>query len=85
MNIHFPGGATNTRIVNLHTQLGTTLGGILVVKHIVDGQVVSTEAILSGCDILCCLAKKMEDLLDCNCECMKCSDDLVSTQKYSYY
>ena len=77
----FPGGATNTRIVNLHTQLGTTLGGILVVKHIVDGQVVSTEAILSGCDILCCLAKKMEDLLDCNCECMKCSDDLVSAQK----
>ena len=23
----------------------------------------------------------MEDLLDCNCECMKCSDDLVSAQK----
>jgi hypothetical protein len=77
---NFPGGSTNTRIVNIHTQLGT-LGGVLVVTHIQDGEVISTAAVISGCDILCCLAKKMEDLLDCNCECMKCSDDLVSAQK----
>ncbi len=81
---NFPGGNTNTRVVNLATQLAnsaTGYGGVMTVVHLEAGTVVSTSAVLVSCDILCCLAKKMEDLLDCNCECMKCSDDLVSAQK----
>ena len=81
---NFPGGATNTRVINLATQLvgsGTGYGGVMTISHLESGAVVSSTAVLVSCDILCCLAKKMEDLLDCNCECMKCSDDLVSAQK----
>jgi hypothetical protein len=81
---NFPGGATNTRVVNLATQLAnsaTGYGGVMTVTHLEGGVEVATSAVLVSCDILCCLAKKMEDLLDCNCECMKCSDDLVSAQK----
>ena len=81
---NFPGGSTNTRVINLATQLAnssTGYGGIMTVTHLEAGVEVATSALLVSCDILCCLAKKMEDLLDCNCECMKCSDDLVSAQK----
>ena len=81
---NFPGGNTNTRVINLVTQLvgsATGYGGVMTISHLESGAVVSSTAVLVSCDILCCLAKKMEDLLDCNCECMKCSDDLVSAQK----
>ena len=38
-------------------------------------------AILSACDIDCCLVLKTNELLDCDCDCEKCSALLAQTQK----
>jgi|2_EtaG_2_1085320.scaffolds.fasta_scaffold43488_2 hypothetical protein len=38
-------------------------------------------AILAACDIDCCLVLKTNELLDCDCDCEKCSALLAQTQK----
>jgi len=80
----FPGGSSNTRVVSI-SSLGISSAnggsGIFTVEHLANSEVSQIGAVMLSCDVLCCLAKKMEDLLDCNCECSKCSEDLVSAQK----
>tara|TARA_R100001015_G_C4609514_1_gene164801 strand:+ start:759 stop:1265 length:507 start_codon:yes stop_codon:yes gene_type:complete len=76
----FSGGTDNTRIVFLQGDVGIDRG-VFTVSHIVDGTTTMQTGFISACDILCCLAKKMEDLLDCNCECTKCAKQLAEAQK----
>tara|TARA_R110000796_G_scaffold184550_2_gene301135 strand:- start:253 stop:759 length:507 start_codon:yes stop_codon:yes gene_type:complete len=38
-------------------------------------------AVLSACDLDCCITKKTNELLDCDCDCEKCSSLLAQTQK----
>ena len=55
--------------------------GIYVVNHVVDGNIFARAAVLLSCDILCCLASKMNELLKCDCDCTKCADQLAEAQK----
>jgi|TARA_R100000734_G_C3317706_1_gene111095 hypothetical protein len=55
--------------------------GVFIVEVKRDGVTVAKNAVLLGCDILCCLASKMEELLDCDCDCNKCSHHFVEAQK----
>jgi len=55
--------------------------GIYVVNHVVDGSIFARAAVLLSCDILCCLASKMNELLKCDCDCTKCADQLAEAQK----
>lgn len=55
--------------------------GIYVVNHVVDGSIFARAAVLLSCDILCCLASKMNELLKCDCDCTKCADQLSEAQK----
>ena len=41
----------------------------------------TTAASIFSCDVLCCLAHKINELLDCDCDCNKCSEHFVETQK----
>tara|TARA_R100000700_G_scaffold41035_1_gene59188 strand:+ start:2430 stop:2930 length:501 start_codon:yes stop_codon:yes gene_type:complete len=78
-NYTFPGGPDNTRIV-LASQVGGG-NGVFIIDHIVDGQVFARKGILFACDVLCCIAHKINELLDCDCDCNKCSPHFVEAQK----
>ena len=76
---NFPGGTDNVRVVTAN-QLGGG-NGIYTVEHSEDGTIVGKSAALLACDVLCCIASKLNELLDCDCDCNKCSPDFVEAQK----
>jgi len=79
----FPGSNTTnpvwTKVVKT-ADIGAE-NGIFHIVHLVDNEVAGHVAVLGICDILCCLAKKIDDLLDCNCDCSKCASQLAEAQK----
>jgi len=62
-------------------QVGGGEHGLFLVEAILDGNVVGKAGALLACDVLCCIASKMEELLDCDCDCNKCSEHFVEAQK----
>ena len=70
---------SNTRVVTV-TEIGGE-NGIYVVNHVVDGTIFARAAVILSCDILCCLASKMNELLKCDCDCTKCAEQLAEAQK----
>jgi len=70
---------SSTRVVTA-AEIGGS-NGIYVVNHVVDGSIFARAAVLLSCDILCCLASKMNELLKCDCDCTKCADQLAEAQK----
>ena len=62
-------------------QVGGEKHGVFLIEVIQDGNVVGKAGVLLACDILCCIASKMEALLDCDCDCNKCSEHFVEAQK----
>jgi hypothetical protein len=79
-SINFPGGQAVFNTVIQTSVLGTN-NGVFHVKHLYDDQVMNHTVVIGTCDILCCLAKKMDELLDCNCDCTKCASQLADAQK----
>jgi|TARA_Y100001937_G_scaffold22130_2_gene31446 hypothetical protein len=75
----FTATATNTRIVT-SADLGGA-NGVITVKHFIDGTLHTTAGALFACDVLCCIAHKIDELLDCDCDCNKCSEHFVEAQK----
>ena len=75
--------STASDVVTIVTpgQVGGDDHGVFLVEVIQDGNVVGKAATLLACDILCCIASKMEELLDCDCDCNKCSEHFVEAQK----
>ena len=79
-SINFPGGQAVFNTVIQTSVLGTN-NGVFHVKHLYDDRVMNHTIVLGTCDVLCCLAKKMDELLDCNCDCTKCASQLADAQK----
>jgi hypothetical protein len=75
----FAGGQDNVRVVNASQVSGKN--GIYLVEHFSDGTLLTKGAILFACDVLCCIASKLNELLDCDCDCNKCSPHFVEAQK----
>ena len=75
--------STASDVVTIVTpsQVGGDKHGVFLVEVIKDGNVVGKAGVLLACDILCCIASKMEELLDCDCDCNKCSEHFVEAQK----
>ena len=42
---------------------------------------VDTTGLVSACDIDCCLAAHVDELMGCSCDCPKCSSTLAKAQK----
>ena len=74
---------TSSDVVTIVTpsQVGGDSHGVFMVEVFQAGNVVGKAATLLACDILCCIASKMEELLDCDCDCNKCSEHFVEAQK----
>jgi len=55
--------------------------GVYQVEYAQGGTTVSSAAFIASCDIDCCLSKLTEELIDCGCECPRCSKALAKAQK----
>jgi len=74
-----PGGSVFGTTVPLET-VGVT-NGIFKVK-VTDAQGENQYAAALGkCDLNCCIAKKLETILDCDCSCKKCNSDLLTAER----
>ena len=79
VNYTFDQQNENTRVVTVAEVGGDN--GIYVVNHVVDGVILARAAVILSCDIQCCLASKMNELLKCDCDCTKCAEQLAEAQK----
>ena len=79
-SLDFPGGQVTYTTLVLTSTIGTDVG-VFHIQHLEDGNMVSHAAVVAPCDVLCCLAKKIDELLDCNCDCSKCATQLAEAQK----
>ena len=55
--------------------------GVVDVVISLQGSVYEKQAVLIHCDIDCCLSKLTNELIDCACDCAKCSSSLAKAQK----
>ena len=75
---------TNTTTISVPDVIGADPGIITVLIQDAEGDATSA-AILSSCELDCCLAQKVLDLTNCtDCD-SKCSDQLVISQKIFLY
>lgn len=61
--------------------LDITNGIITVVLNSSSGNEIAKASALVHCDIDCCLTKLTNELLECDCDCLKCSSALAKAQK----
>jgi hypothetical protein len=62
----------------------TTVGaqnGVFYVEYIQNGETFFQSAGIGNCDVMCCLAKKVDKLLDCSADCAKCASELAEAQQ----
>ena len=64
----------------LTSDIGTD-SGVFYATLTQNGTSYGYRAVLGTCDVDCCLAKRMKDLLDCSCDCSKCATQLAQSQK----
>lgn len=58
--------------------IGEVLNGVITIKVIETEEVVQ---VLGHCEIDCCVAGFLQKVINCDCECDKCDDDLHTAQK----
>lgn len=70
--ISYPIPVTNLTIEN---------GIVTIILKVQNGGEVDRKSVLLHCDIDCCLTKLTNELIDCHCDCARCSDALAKAQK----
>lgn len=55
--------------------------GVFHIQYFEDGALLREGAVVATCDILCCLSKKVDKLLDCSADCSKCASELAEAQQ----
>ena len=84
VNVTIPTQFSITTVVVPVNTLSST-NGIVNIKFYDGTQlypfVVSEYPVLIHCDIDCCLSKLTNELIDCSCDCAKCSSALAKAQK----
>ena len=71
-------GAYTTAIL-LSSTVGTQSGIFSI--QVVDGSTSVYSAELGKCELDCCIAKKVDSLLGCDCECTQCSDTMITAER----
>jgi len=59
----------------------STTTGVVNIEFCYLSDVIYTYPVLIHCDIDCCLSKLTNELIDCACDCAKCSSALAKAQK----
>jgi hypothetical protein len=72
---------TYTTAILLSSTVGTQSGIFLIeVSDVVAGaSIYSAE--LGKCELDCCIAKKVDSLLSCDCECTQCSHTMITAER----
>jgi|TARA_B110000908_G_scaffold127905_1_gene150136 hypothetical protein len=55
--------------------------GVVTVVSYINGAEKDRRSVLLNCDIDCCLSKLTNELIDCSCDCARCSKTLAKAQK----
>lgn len=63
------------------TVTATSQHGVYQIQAVDADNAVGKGAVMSACNLDCCITKKTNELLDCDCDCEKCSALLAQTQK----
>ena len=71
-------GAYTTAIL-LSSTVGTQSGIFSI--QVVDGSTSVYSAELGKCELDCCIAKKVDSLLSCDCECTQCSHTMITAER----
>jgi|TARA_R110001592_G_scaffold5665_4_gene31126 hypothetical protein len=59
----------------------TQTRGVMTVVSYINGAEKDRQTTILNCDIDCCLAKLTNELIDCACDCARCSKTLAKAQK----
>mgnify|MGYP003679281702 CR=1 FL=1 len=70
---------TYTTAILLSSTVGTQSGIFSI--EVIDGSTSVYSAELCKCELGCCIAKKVDSLLSCDCECTKCSDTMITAER----
>ena len=65
----------------LENEISLTVNGVYEVAYAQGGTTIANAAFIASCDIDCCLTKLTEELINCGCECPRCSKALAKAQK----
>ena len=74
------GGASYNSVIDLLTTVGTR-DGIFRISMSDSSGTRSYAASFGKCALLCCIAKKMESILGCDCGCTKCQTQLTQAER----
>jgi hypothetical protein len=63
------------------TQAGQTFNGVITIDSLTGASVSVKTFLLGHCEIDCCIAGFLHKVINCDCECDKCDEDLHTAQK----
>jgi len=74
------GNGTANLVLNTQSTVGA-IDGVFDVKVTDSAGVIHSTAVLGKCALMCCIAKKLDSLLGCDCGCVKCNSDLLQAER----
>lgn len=81
MEIYLPAGnASTNQVIYLPDTVGTG-DGIFILDGTDSGGTAGQEAAFGSCALDCCIAKKVAELLECDCGCTKCDSTLKKAER----
>jgi len=72
---------TYSTAIYLSTAIGTQSGIFNIEASDAQGGVTVYSAELGKCELDCCIAKKVDSLLSCDCECTQCSHTMITAER----
>lgn len=79
-SVQLPGGNQVFGTTLSLASIGAT-DGIFEIKVTDSAGVVQYAGVLGKCALNCCIAKKMDSILGCDCSCTKCNHDLIKAER----
>ncbi len=70
-----------TTAIYLSTTVGSQAGVFEITAIDSASGTIAYAGALSKCDLDCCIAKKVDSLLGCDCSCTKCNDTLIVAER----
>jgi hypothetical protein len=75
-----PSSGTINQLIYLPSTVGTGNGIFRITANFVNGDT-AYAGVFGSCDLDCCMAKKIDKLLECGCGCVKCNDSLTQAER----
>ena len=80
VQMNIPANGSVNQLLYLMTTIGVQNGVFRITGTDAHGDEAQTGA-LGSCSLDCCIAKKVDKLLECGCGCLKCNDALTQAER----